>query len=112
VAGKTFRYTAQSPEGLAGGKRVVIASSRSGVYSQGSPYASLDFQENYLRAVLAFSVLPMCKSSGRKGSTSVLSVAKRRWTRRSVRQRAVLPSRRASCRRRDDSCALRMSHDI
>ena len=54
VAGKTFRYTAQGPEGLAGGKRVVIASSRGGVYSQGSPCASLDFQENYLRAVFGF----------------------------------------------------------
>ena len=53
VAGKTFRYTAQGPQGLAGGKKVVIASSRGGVYSQG-PYASLDFQENYLRAVFGF----------------------------------------------------------
>ena len=54
IAGKTFRYTAQGPEGLAGGKRAVIASSRGGVYSQGSLYASLDFQENYLRAVFGF----------------------------------------------------------
>ena len=54
VAGKTFRYTAQGPQGLAGGKKVVIASSRGGIYSQGSPFASLDFQENYLRAVFGF----------------------------------------------------------
>ena len=31
VAGKTFRYTANGPEGLAGGKRVIVASSRGGV---------------------------------------------------------------------------------
>lgn len=53
VAGKTFRYTPAGPEGLAGGKRVIIASSRGGVYSTG-PAAGMDFQENYLRAVLGF----------------------------------------------------------
>jgi FMN-dependent NADH-azoreductase len=53
VAGKTFRYTQAGPEGLAGDKRVIIASSRGGIYSTG-PAAGLDFQENYLRAVLNF----------------------------------------------------------
>jgi FMN-dependent NADH-azoreductase len=52
IAGKTFRYTESGPEGLAGGKRVVIASSRGGLYGpDGSPN---DFQETYLRAVLSF----------------------------------------------------------
>jgi FMN-dependent NADH-azoreductase len=54
VAGKTFRYTANGPEGLAGGKRVIIASSRGGVYSHGAPAAGMDFQEPYLRALLGF----------------------------------------------------------
>jgi FMN-dependent NADH-azoreductase len=54
VAGKTFQYTSAGPEGLAGGKRVIIASSRGGVYSHGAPAASMDFQEPYLRAVLGF----------------------------------------------------------
>ena len=54
VAGKTFRYTANGPEGLAGGKRVIIASSRGGVYSEGSAAAPMDFQETYLRAVFGF----------------------------------------------------------
>ncbi|HEY9133525.1 MAG TPA: FMN-dependent NADH-azoreductase [Dyella sp.] len=53
VAGKTFRYTAEGPEGLAKGKRVIVASSRGGVYSNG-PATAMDFQENYLRAVLGF----------------------------------------------------------
>ena len=53
VAGKTFRYTEAGPEGLAGDKRVIVASSRGGVYSTG-PAAGLDFQENYLRSVLGF----------------------------------------------------------
>ena len=54
VAGKTFRYTANGPEGLAGGKRVVIASSRGGFYGKDTPAAAMDFQEPYLRAAFAF----------------------------------------------------------
>src|SRR5690348_15881836 len=54
VAGKTFRYTANGPEGLAGGKRVIVASSRGGFYGEGTADAAMDFQENYLRAVLGF----------------------------------------------------------
>jgi FMN-dependent NADH-azoreductase len=53
TAGKTFRYTANGPEGLAGGKRVIVASSRGGIYSEG-PAAAIDFQEPYLRQVLGF----------------------------------------------------------
>jgi FMN-dependent NADH-azoreductase len=54
IAGKTFRYTANGPEGLAGGKRLVIASTRGGVYSEGSGAAAYDFQETYLRAQFGF----------------------------------------------------------
>jgi len=53
VAGKTFRYGANGPEGLAGGKRVIIASSRGGMYASG-PAAVMDFQESYLRTVFGF----------------------------------------------------------
>ncbi len=54
VAGKTFRYTANGPEGLAGGKRVIIASSRGGFYGQESAAAGMDFQEPYLRTAFGF----------------------------------------------------------
>lgn len=54
VAGKTFRYTENGPEGLAGSKRVIIASSRSGNYSEGSPAFAADHQETYLRVFLGF----------------------------------------------------------
>lgn len=54
IAGATFRYTEHGPEGLAGGKRVVIASTRGGLYAEGSPGSALDFQETYLRTVFAF----------------------------------------------------------
>jgi FMN-dependent NADH-azoreductase len=53
VAGKTFHYTANGPEGLAQGKRAVIVIARGGVYSAGAA-AALDHQESYLRSVLAF----------------------------------------------------------
>jgi FMN-dependent NADH-azoreductase len=54
VAGKTFRYTTNGPEGLAGGKRVIVASSRGGFYGKDTPAAAMDFQEPYLRAALGF----------------------------------------------------------
>ena len=50
VAGKTFRYTADGAQGLAGGKQVIIASGRGGLHT-GAPS---DFQEPYLRQVFGF----------------------------------------------------------
>src|SRR6266550_7717676 len=54
IAGKTFRYSETGAQGLAGGKKVVIASSRGGLYAPGTPQAANDFQERYLRTVLGF----------------------------------------------------------
>jgi len=53
VAGKTFRYTANGPEGLATGKRVIIALARGGIYSEG-PAAAFEHVETYLRGVFNF----------------------------------------------------------
>jgi FMN-dependent NADH-azoreductase len=53
VAGRTFRYGPNGPEGLAGGKKIVVISSRGGVYSAG-PAVGFDHQETYLRSVFAF----------------------------------------------------------
>jgi FMN-dependent NADH-azoreductase len=54
VAGKTFRYTEKGPEGLAGGKRVIVASSRGGFYGPDTAAAFLDHQESYLRGIFGF----------------------------------------------------------
>ena len=54
IAGKTFRYTANGLEGLAGGKRVVIALARGGFYEQGSPASALEHLETYLRGIFNF----------------------------------------------------------
>ena len=54
VAGKTFRYTENGPEGLAVGRRVIFALAKGGVYSDGAPAAPLEHLETYLRGVFNF----------------------------------------------------------
>ncbi len=54
VAGKTFRYSAAGVEGLAGNKRVILASAQGGHYEAGGPLAALEHQESYLRSILGF----------------------------------------------------------
>jgi FMN-dependent NADH-azoreductase len=54
IAGKTFRYTVQGPQGLAGNKRVIVALSRGGYYGQGTPTAALEHLESYLRGIFGF----------------------------------------------------------
>lgn len=51
VAGKTFRYTADGPQGLAGGKRVIVAATYGGQHPADS---GRNFVEPYLRQVFAF----------------------------------------------------------
>ncbi len=53
VAGKTFRYGENGPEGLAKGKKIIVVSTRGGHYSSG-PAAIMDHQESYLTAVFGF----------------------------------------------------------
>jgi FMN-dependent NADH-azoreductase len=52
-ANKTFRYSEKGPEGLVKNKKVYLAISTGGVYSDG-PMKAYDFTEPYLRAVLGF----------------------------------------------------------
>lgn len=54
IAGRTFRYTENGPEGLAKGKRVIVALARGGFYNEGSPAAALEHLETYLRGVFNF----------------------------------------------------------
>lgn len=51
-AGRTFRYTETGPVGLAGGRKVIVVSSRGGIYTAG--LEALDHQEAYLRTILGF----------------------------------------------------------
>jgi FMN-dependent NADH-azoreductase len=53
VAGRTFHYTAEGPRGLLpAGKKVIVASARGGVYTEGSPAAALEHHETYLAGAL------------------------------------------------------------
>ena len=54
IAGKTFHYTENGPEGLAGGRRVIIALARGGFYGEGAPTASFEFVQRYLKAAFNF----------------------------------------------------------
>lgn len=54
VPGTTFRYGADGPEGLAGGKRVILVIARGGYYGEGSAFASAEHAETFLRIALGF----------------------------------------------------------
>jgi FMN-dependent NADH-azoreductase len=51
VAGRTFRYTPEGPEGLAGGKEIIVAISRGGVSAAADRG---EFSESYLRFLFGF----------------------------------------------------------
>ena len=53
-AGRTFTYTATGPKGLAGDKKIIIASARGGIYSSSEAGLALDHQESYLKVIFGF----------------------------------------------------------
>lgn len=52
-SGRTYRFSAQGPEGLVTGKKVYVTIASGGVYSEGV-MKQFDFIEPYLKSVLAF----------------------------------------------------------
>jgi FMN-dependent NADH-azoreductase len=52
--GRTFGYTEKGPHGLAGGKTVIVASTRGGVYSTSEGGRAMEHQETYLQTVFGF----------------------------------------------------------
>jgi FMN-dependent NADH-azoreductase len=52
--GRTFKYTDKGPQGLAGGKTVIVASTRGGVYSTSEGGRAMEHQESYLQTVFGF----------------------------------------------------------
>ena len=51
VAGRSFRYTENGPEGLLGGKRVIVALASGGVYSDDNPF---EHAKSYLKIFFNF----------------------------------------------------------
>ncbi len=52
--GRTFKYTDKGPVGLAGGKTVIVASTRGGVYSTSEGGQAMEHQESYLKVIFGF----------------------------------------------------------
>ncbi|RJP69684.1 MAG: FMN-dependent NADH-azoreductase [Comamonadaceae bacterium] len=53
-AGRTFTYTDKGPQGLAGGKTVIVALARGGVYSTSEGGRAMEHQESYMQTVMGF----------------------------------------------------------
>ena len=54
ISDKTFRYGANGPEGLAGGKRVFVAIARGGFYGSETATVSAEHAESLLRTAFNF----------------------------------------------------------
>jgi FMN-dependent NADH-azoreductase len=52
--GRTVLFNPNGPQGLLTGKKAVVTTSRGGSYRAGTPTAQYDYQEPYLRHILAF----------------------------------------------------------
>jgi FMN-dependent NADH-azoreductase len=52
--GRTVLFGPNGPEGILKGKKAVVITSRGGAYRAGTPTASYDYQEPYLRHILGF----------------------------------------------------------
>jgi FMN-dependent NADH-azoreductase len=74
IGGKTFRYTEAGPQGLAGGKKVIIASSRGGLYAPGMPLRPMTFRSR----ICARSFASWVSRTSPKVSLTDLSSARRR----------------------------------
>jgi FMN-dependent NADH-azoreductase len=53
-AGRTFKYTETGPVGLAGGKTVIVASTRGGKYFGNPAMEAMEHQESYLKTMFGF----------------------------------------------------------
>ena len=52
--GRTFKYGDKGPVGLAGGKTVIVVSTRGGMYSTSDVGQAMEHQESYLKVVFGF----------------------------------------------------------
>jgi FMN-dependent NADH-azoreductase len=71
--GKTFSYSANGAEGLLKDRTATILVSTGGVYDAGTPSASMNFVEPYLRAVLKFLGITDIKSVSAYGAAKLMT---------------------------------------
>ena len=79
VAGKTFKYSAQGVEGLAGNKRVIVAISRGGFYGPGTPAAVANIWKPIFAGCSASSGWPIPNSFPPMESRWDPSIARKQW---------------------------------
>lgn len=95
VAGRTFQYTANGPEGLAGGKRVIIASARGGLYADPRTI----FRSRICARYWASWASTTSASCAQKAWRIRRSIAPMRWPRRwpgCLKKRLLLARKRAA----------------
>ena len=74
VAGTSFRYTEAGPEGLLGGKRVIVALASGGAYEEGG---SFEHHKSYLKAFFNFlGIEPEFVSAAGIGMAPVEAIAR------------------------------------
>jgi len=73
--GVTFNYDASGPQGLLLGKKATILAATGGLYGPGTPAASLNFIDPYLKAVLGFIGISDVKFVTAGGATQLATGA-------------------------------------
>jgi FMN-dependent NADH-azoreductase len=79
-AGRTFSYGAGGPKGLLQGKKAAIVSASGGVYDAGTPGATANFMDPYLKLVLGFVGVTDAKFVSAGGASKVMTGAVDRQT--------------------------------
>jgi FMN-dependent NADH-azoreductase len=73
--GRTFAYGANGPQGLLVGKKATVLIASGGVYESGTPMASFNFVEPYLRTILGFVGVTDVKFVAAGGAAQVMTGA-------------------------------------
>ena len=71
--GSTFAYDAKGPKGLLQEKKVTVLVASGGVYEYGTPAASLNYIEPYLKSIFGFIGLTQVKFISASGAAKLMS---------------------------------------
>ena len=106
-AGRTFKYTDKGPVGLAGGKTVIVASTRGGIYSTSEGGQAMEHQESYLKVVFGFfgiTDVRFVRAEGLAMGDAPKAAALERRPRRHRRRAGAKPPTRTSPPWPPDAC--------
>ena len=97
--GRTFKYTEKGPIGLAGGKTVIVASTRGGVYSTSDAGNAMEHQESFLKTVFGFLGVTDMRFVRAEGLAMAKRPKRQHWQRRRRIPWRTRRARRTSRRR-------------